>query len=127
MELKMLSFDGKEYKDEITRISLPTNDGIRTVLNNHMDVVIPVDIGEVQLIKDKKKKTVVVSEGMFNFKDNHAQLLVRTYEFPEEIDKDRAQRAKEQAEKRLEDQLTSKELQETEMALKRALTRLGRR
>lgn len=125
MELKMLSFDGKEYSGELSRISLPTNDGIRTILNNHMDVVIPVDIGEVKLINEKDSKTVVVSEGMFNFQDNHAQLLVRTYEFPEEIDKNRAARAKERAEIRLQNELSSKELQETELALKRAITRLG--
>ncbi len=125
MELKMVSFDGKEYSGELSRISLPTNDGIRTILNNHMDVVIPVDIGEVKLIDKKESKTVVVSEGMFNFKDNHAQLLVRTYEFPEEIDKNRAARAKERAEIRLQNELSSKELQETELALKRAITRLG--
>ena len=125
MELKMLSFDGKEYSGELSRISLPTNDGIRTILDNHMDVVVPVDIGEVILIKENKTEKVIVSEGIFNFKDNNAQLLVRTYEFPEEIDKERAKRAKERAEKRLKDQLSTKELQETEMALKRALTRLG--
>lgn len=120
----MLSFDGKIYSDKVTRISLPTSDGTRTILRNHMDAVIPIDTGEVQLIKDKERSTVVVSEGIFNFKDNQAQLLVRTYEFPDEIDKNRAQRAKERAEKRLKDELTKKELQETELALKRAITRL---
>ena len=121
----MLSFDGKEYSEKLSRISLPTNDGIRTILKNHMDVVVPVDIGEVKLINDNDGKTVVVSEGIFNFKDNHAQLLVRTYEFPEEIDKNRAARAKERAEIRLQNELSTKELQETELALKRAITRLG--
>lgn len=124
MELKMLSFDGKVYSEELSRISLPTNDGIRTVLDNHMDIVVPVDIGEVKLIKENKTEFVVVSEGIFNFKDNHAQLLVRTFEFPGEIDKDRALRAKQRAEERLEKELSSKELQETEMSLKRAITRL---
>ncbi|MDN6161855.1 MAG: ATP synthase F1 subunit epsilon [Atopostipes sp.] len=124
MELKMLSFDGKEYSEKLSRISLPTNDGIRTILDNHMDVVVPVDIGEVKIIKENKTEKIVVSEGIFNFKDNYGQLLVRTYEFPEEIDKERAKKAKERAEERLKKELSSKELQETEMALKRALTRI---
>lgn len=127
MELKMLTFDGKEYSGDVSRISLPTNDGIRTVLDNHMDIVIPVEIGEVKLITNNKVQEVVVSEGIFNFKDNQAHLLVRTYEFPEEIDAKRAERAKERAEARLEKELSSKELQATEMALKRALTRLRHR
>lgn len=127
MELKMLTFDGKEYSGDVSRISLPTNDGIRTVLDNHMDIVVPVEIGEVKLITNNKVQVVVVSEGIFNFKDNQAHLLVRTYEFPEEIDAKRAERAKERAEERLEKDLSSKELQATEMALKRALTRLRHR
>ena len=125
MELKMLSFDGKLYSEEYARISLPTNDGIRTILNNHMDVVVPVEIGRVKLINGKETEEVVVSEGIFNFEDNKAQLLVRTFEFTDEIDKDRAERAKERAEKRLKQELTAKELQETELSLKRAITRLG--
>lgn len=121
----MLSFDGKEHEEEYSRISLPTNDGIRTVLDNHMDVVMPVEIGIVKLINGKDKRDVVVSEGIFNFENNNAQLLVRTFEFPDEIDKDRAKRAKERAEKRLkQEKLSTKEMRETELSLKRALTRL---
>ncbi|MDN6699386.1 MAG: ATP synthase F1 subunit epsilon, partial [Staphylococcus equorum] len=108
MKLKMLSFDGKVHSEELSRISLPTNDGIRTVLDNHMDIVVPVNIGKVKIIKGNQTKKVVVSEGIFNFKDNYAQLLVRTYEFPEEIDKERAMQAKERAEKKLENDLSSK-------------------
>lgn len=126
MELKMLSFDGKLYSEEYARISLPTNDGIRTILDNHMDVVVPVEIGEVKLINGKETKDVVVSEGIFNFQDNKAQLLVRTFEFADEIDEARAKRAKERAEARLKQELSVKELQETELSLKRALTRLRR-
>ena len=127
MELKMLSFDGKLYSEEYSRISLPTNDGIRTILNNHMDVVVPVEIGKVKLINGKETKEVVVSEGIFNFENNKAQLLVRTFEFADEIDEARAERAKERAQKRLEQELSVKELQETELSLKRALTRLRMR
>ena len=127
MELKMLSFDGKLYSEDYSRISLPTNDGIRTILNNHMDVVVPVEIGKVKLINDKETKEVIVSEGIFNFENNKAQLLVRTFEFADEIDEERAKRAKERAQKRLEQQLSAKELQETELSLKRALTRLRMR
>lgn len=124
MELKMLSFDGKLYSEEYARISLPTNDGIRTILDNHMDVVVPVEIGKVKLINGKETEEVVVSEGIFNFEDNKAQLLVRTFEFADEIDEARARRAKERAEKRLKQELDAKELQETELSLKRAITRL---
>lgn len=124
-ELTMITVDGKKQKEELARISLPTSDGIRTVLANHMPVVAPIEIGQVVLIRENERETVVVSEGIFNFKDNKAHLFVRTFEYEDEIDEARAQRAKERAEARLQQKLSRQEYLETEAALKRAITRLS--
>lgn len=123
-QVTMMTFDGKKYLGEVSRISLPTADGVRTILTNHMDIVIPIEIGTIKLIGENKTESVAVSEGLFNFKDNEAHIFVRTYEFPYEVDKERALKAKERAEERLKQRLTLKEMQETELALKRALARL---
>lgn len=123
--LTMITPEGKKHYSENTRISLPTEDGIRTILENHMDAVIPVEIGTIKLIKDKESDTVVVSEGIFYFKDNVARLIVRTFEFSDEIDVARAERARERAEEQLSKKLDARELHEAELALKRALTRLS--
>lgn len=124
-ELTMITVDGKKQKEELARISLPTSDGIRTVLANHMPVVAPIEIGQVVLIRENERETVVVSEGIFNFKDNKAHLFVRTFEYADEIDEARAQRAKERAEARLQQKLSRQVYLETEAALKRAITRLS--
>lgn len=125
-ELTMLTTDGKKHETKTARISLPTEDGVRTILANHMPIVIPIEIGEVRLIDGKDSETVVVSEGIFNFKGNKGHLFVRTFEFADEIDQARAERAKARAEARLaEEKLTSRDLRETELALKRAITRIS--
>ena len=124
-ELTMITVDGKKQKEELARISLPTSDGVRTILANHMQAVVPIEIGEVTLIRANERETVVVSEGIFNFKDNQAHLFVRTFEYADEIDEARAQRAKERAEAHLQEKLTSNELRETELALQRAITRIS--
>ena len=124
-ELTMITVDGKKQKEGLARISLPTSDGVRTILANHMQAVVPIEIGEVTLIRANERETVVVSEGIFNFKDNQAHLFVRTFEYADEIDEARAQRAKERAEARLQEKLTSNELRETELALQRAITRIS--
>lgn len=125
-ELTMLTTDGKKHELETARISLPSADGTRTILANHMPIVVPIEIGQVRLIDGDKSEIVVVSEGIFNFKDNEARLFVRTFEFADEIDEARAERAKERAEARLaEERLNAREFQETELALKRAITRIS--
>ncbi len=123
--LTMITPEGKKHISENERISLPTEDGIRTVLMNHMDIIVPVEIGKVKLITGKSSEWAAISEGVFHFKDNQARLIVRTFEFSKEIDVARAERAKERAEKRLESELNAQEHLEAELALKRALTRLS--
>lgn len=125
-ELTMLTTDGKKHETEIARISLPTADGIRTILANHMPIVVPIEIGEVLLINGQQSEPVVVSEGIFNFKDNKGHLFVRTFEFAHEIDEARAERAQKRAEARLaQEKLDSRELLELELTLKRAITRIN--
>lgn len=124
-ELNMLTIDGKKYTGEVARISLPTSDGTRTILANHMDIVVPIEIGKIWLIRGNEREEVAVSEGIFKFGDNIAHLFVRTYEFADEIDEERALRAKERAEQLLKDTTPSQDMLETELALKRAITRIS--
>lgn len=124
-ELTMLTMDGKKQVEEIERVSLPTEDGIRTILANHMPAVIPVKIGKILLIRENDREEVVVSEGIFNFKENQAHLFVRTFEYADEIDQARAERAKKRAEERLASELSTREAREAELALERAITRIS--
>lgn len=124
-ELNMLTIDGKKYTGEVARISLPTSDGTRTILANHMDIVVPIEIGKIRLIRGNDREEVAVSEGIFKFSDNVAHLFVRTYEFADEIDEERALRAKERAEQLLKDTTPSQDMLEIELALKRAITRIS--
>ena len=125
--LTILTPDGKKHVSELTRISLPTEDGIRTILTNHMEAVIPVEIGRIKLIAGKESDNVAISEGIFYFKENVAKLFVRTYELSGEIELARAERAKERAEERLATELDAREHVEAELALKRAISRLSTR
>ena len=124
-ELNMLTIDGKKYTGEVSRVSLPTSDGIRTILANHMDIVVPIEIGQIRLIRENEREEVAVSEGIFKFSDNVAHLFVRTYELADEIDEERALRAKERAEQLLKDTTPSQDMLEIELALKRAITRIS--
>ena len=128
-ELTIITPEGKEDKQAVDRLSLPTEDGIRTVLANHMEMVIPVAIGQIKLINPSSVTEYAVSEGLFHFKDNQAKLLVRTFESPKEIDQKRAQEAYERAKDRIEKKKQSKaeeiDFKRAEMALKRAIARLN--
>ena len=90
-----------------------------------MDIVVPIEIGQIRLIRENEREDVAVSEGIFKFSDNAGHLFVRTYEFADEIDTERAERAKERAEQLLKDTTPSQDMLEAELALKRAITRIS--
>jgi len=123
-KLDIITPKGVYEQVEIDRITLPSIDGQRTVLANHMALVIPIEIGIMFYQKDGKKTHFFVSEGLFTFEDNEATLLVNTVEREDEIDFNRAERAKERAEKRIQEYHDKVDVIRAEMALKRSMARL---
>ena len=115
---------GTYLEAEVSAITLPSVDGQRTVLPNHMALVLPLEIGNLYTKKNNERTYYHVSNGTFTFEDNLATLMVETIESQKDIDFNRALRAKERAEKRLEDYSHTIDMVRAEAALKRALSRL---
>lgn len=124
-DLVVLSQYGKMSPHHIKSITLPTSDGIRTILARHMEVYVEVEIGVVVIHTESGKERFAVSEGVFHFKDNQAALIVSTFENEDEIDFIRAKRAYDRAKSALQDEKDMIEMQKQEQALKRALARLN--
>ena len=62
--------------------------------------------------------------GMLSMMDNHCRLLPTTFEWSEEIDVERAERAKEKAEKRIAEKQSEEDRARAQAKLFRALIRL---
>ena len=123
--LKIVSPAGIYDELDVDAITLPTVDGQRTVLPNHMATVLPLEIG-VMFYKVKGEKSIFfLSEGLFTFEENEATVVVNTVENQEEIDFNRAERARERAIERLKSHEESSDLRRAELALKRSVTRLS--
>ena len=123
--LKIISPEGIYDELDVDSITLPTVDGQRTVLPNHMATVLPLNIG-VMFYKVKGDKNIFfLSEGLFTFENNEASILVNTCENQAEIDFNRAERARERAVERLKEHKESSDMKRAELALQRSLTRLS--
>ena len=76
-------------------------------------------------MKDGSERKAACIGGMLSMMDNHCRLIPTTFEWSEEIDVDRAERAKERAEKKIQDEKLSEEQRLRNQAkLYRALIRL---
>lgn len=123
--LKLLASDKVFYEGPCEYINIPTIDGSFGILANHINVVSAILAGKLTYrLPDKSIHKVAVSEGMVKVEDNEVLVLVHTAERPEDIDKNRARRAKEEAERKLNMKLSKKEYHEARLGLLRALNRL---
>lgn len=117
--------NGKVFEGEVNLVRARTTSGEIGVLPKHMPLVAPLKIGVVILRMDGGDKHAAVAGGFIEVTPDHVTILAEAAELKENIDLDRALRAKERAEKHLE-QLkdTDKEFHMTKADLERAVNRI---
>ena len=111
--LRIVTMDGKVFDDQASQIFLRTIDG---------DVAIRA--GHVTLADGHERYAACIG-GMVSMLNGECQVAATTWEWKEEIDEERAKKAKERAEERLNQKnLSDREQRIAEAKLRRALVRL---
>lgn len=125
--LRITTPDGLEYEGEVERLRIRMVDGDLGFLANHMDYVGAVGAGEAAITTaDGETRYAACIGGMFAMIHNEANLIATTFEWADEIDLERAKRAKEAAEARIAAAKDdAKELMLAQAKLQRALVRIG--
>lgn len=102
-KLKIVASNKVFYDGEAQSLTVPYIDGgSMTFLAHHSNAVVPIEMGEMKLVTaDGDVKEAFVSDGFLEFLSNEAALICVSVELPEEIDKRRAEEAKERAEEEL--------------------------
>ena len=102
IELKIITPEKLAYEDSVSEITIPTEDGIITVLPDHAPLVSILKHGELRIKKDDKETSLAVSVGVLEVrKKSRVVVLAGTTERVEEIDIKRAEEAYARAEKLL--------------------------
>ncbi len=119
--------DGLLFSGDAVRIVLRTITGDRAILANHIDFCTGIGMGEAHFVlEDGTVRRAACIGGMVTMQNGVCRILSTTWEWDDEIDRDRAQRAKERAEEKLrQGSLSEKEAMIQEAKLKRALVRLS--
>lgn len=125
MTLEVVTPEKTQCKETITYINVPTVAGSIGILYNHAPIVTLVEIGRLNYTRsDGEEVTLVITEGVLELHDNKITLLVNAAETPEDIDSQRAAKAKERALNRLDQKTRDVDFARAEAALKRAMIRL---
>lgn len=127
IKFKIFSIDGKFYEDDVEAIYLDVpSSGVIGILPSRISYYGILDISTFYIVKDNKKIYFAVSDGLINYRNNEAIILARNYEREDEIDKERVERDRDEALKKLKE--ISKKDEDTysitSYTLKKALNRL---
>ena len=103
MEFKVdfITYEGV-YKTLMSeKLNVPNSEGRRTILSNHMPIIMPLQIGVVETREGKELKHYAVNNGVLYFKDNVAEIVADSVIDVNDIDIDQARREKRAAEENL--------------------------
>jgi len=116
-----LAFSGK-----VEDVTIPGTEGEFGVLRGHAALLSSVDIGELNYTKDSKKTYYALNTGYAEVTGDKVTILVETAERSDLIDKERAKRAKDNAEGKLAKMSKDDvEFETVRIALIRAITRIS--
>ncbi len=113
--------------EQVDLCTVPGTVGVFGVMANHAPILSTLNIGEMHYDNEGNVVRIAISGGFVEVSSNRMTVLAEAAEISEEIDVDRALKAKERAEKRLQEALSGREDVDearAKAALARALTRL---
>lgn len=123
--LKIATPDGVAFEGQAVSVSCRTIEGQVQLLARHIEYCTALGMGEARIVlPDNTTRRAACMGGMISMIGGECRLLATTFEWAEEIDKERALRSKARAEEILAQQnLDDHALRLAEARLKRALVR----
>jgi F-type H+-transporting ATPase subunit epsilon len=114
------------YKGNIESVTVPGVKGSFQVLKNHAPLISVLDIGLVKIKENENStKYFATSGGTVEVLNNYILVLADSLEALDEIDIERAQRAKERAMERLTHKTEDTDIERARTALARSVNRLN--
>ncbi|WP_071393294.1 F0F1 ATP synthase subunit epsilon [Bacillus tuaregi] len=126
IKVSVVTPDGPVYESDVEMISTKAQSGELGILPGHIPMVAPLQIGSVRMKNGSNTEFVAVTGGLLEVRPDQVTILAQAAEASEQIDLDRALKAKERAEKRLNEVKQSNvDFKRAELALKRAINRIN--
>lgn len=112
-------FDG-----DATMVEMKTSEGEIGVLAGHIPLTAILTPGVVKIHQEDGTKEAALHDGFVEIRKDRVTVLAESCEWPDEIDVERAEEAKERAENRIKSGRKDVDMLRAELALKKALTRI---
>lgn len=123
-KLQIITPDGVFFDGETDNLILRTTVGDKGILAHHEPYVAALPIGKFKVKLNGNYRYGAVASGIVKVSKDKTVVLAQSCEWADEIDLERAEKAKQIAEERLSSPASDQELMVAEYKLKRALNRI---
>lgn len=124
-QLEIITPDRVFYQGAASMVEFTSVDGEMGVYKHHIPLTTVLAPGIVTISEPDGKKEAAVHAGFVQILGEKVTFLAEIAEWPDEIDISRAQAAKARAEERLRSHSAEIDVARAEIALKKALVRIG--
>jgi len=126
VQIQIIMPEGKKLDRLVDLAVLPGIDGDFEVQEGHAGFITKLRPGNIRIQIDEKSEFFAIHEGFVSVENDKILILSENVETKEEIDIERAKRAKERAERRLAERASDDtiDFRRAEAALHRAIARL---
>jgi F-type H+-transporting ATPase subunit epsilon len=123
---EIVTQERRVYSGEAEYVSLPGSDGRIGVLPNHAPLLTSLSFGEVMVRNEGEEEYIAVGGGFAEIQPDHVVVLADSAEYAQEIDIERAERARQKAEQAMAEgvPVDAARYAQIEAALKRAQIRI---
>ena len=139
MTVQVVTPDGLKYDHHASFIHAVTKDGQIGILPGHINLIAPLEVDELKVRRvddERHVDWIAVNGGIIEVKDDFITIVANSAERDRDIDVSRAERAKQRAERVLEEETKrvleeatksdrNDDVQRAQIALRRALNRIN--
>ena len=123
-QLEILTPERHFFSGQVDALTFEAPDGQWTILKNHAPMIAALRAGTVKFRVDGVWKEAVNSEGYMEISAAGIILFAQTCEWPEDVDRSRAERAERRAREALRQSHSQAEFRANQAMLARAMARL---
>lgn len=123
-KLKVITPERVFYEGDVNMVEFNTTEGEIGIYKGHIPLTVIIKPGILTISESDRARNAALHAGFAEILKDRVTILAEIVEWPEEIDRKRAESAKERAEERLRGKAPGIDLLRAETALQRAFARI---
>ncbi len=123
--LKIITPERTFYEDDVLMVEFNTTEGEIGIYKNHVPTTVIIKPGVLTITTADEEKTAALHSGFAEILQDDVTIIAEVVEWPNEIDEERANKAKERAQQRIDEKEEATDMDRATAALLRAVTRIN--